>query len=338
MRRCKALELNEKKRSTELQKAESIKVEVGTKVREMAKWLPQILAWLPICYAILKYMYDFRYGQQCKAFYHIPAKYFSKSVNSSILYIALIVFLVVIPFLLKWCITKVGGEKSAVVCSDSFALFVGVGLGSFNIQGLTRKIESDNFFLWHSIGRLASKNMGLYLAVIMVCAIITMIGLLRVSYTKKVKNKMRFSIFGVILAVSFVITMVAFIGSTAYALCFDPANKTAYEIADYEKGKYAVLSEYNGKLLVVPAAIKGDELVLDTTWYFFVDSSECKFFAMDFEKVTQIEYAGESATGSHRNISFFLSPMCNTSLTYLQLYLLETNIRLAFTGRMCYYN
>lgn len=116
-----------------------------------------------------------------------------------------------------------------------------------------------------------------------------MMGSTMVALLKRIKSRILQIIIYTVFFASFTMSVLILFTGAGYILNPDPAGKTAYEIADCEVEKYAVLSEYNDKLLVVPATLNEDNVVeLDTTWYCFIDASECKFCFVDFEHAPQI--------------------------------------------------
>lgn len=76
---------------------------------------------------------------------------------------------------------------------------------------------------------------------------------------------------------------------TKSALNPNPSQKTEYEIATYSNLQYAVLSEYENKILVVPASKnEHDVLQLNTANYYFLDRSECQFSYYNFDQIPKI--------------------------------------------------
>ena len=287
--RRKRLRVQRKKSEADLQEPESKKQEALAQRTKPFDVIQKVLAVFVAMYPIVEYVYNHYYGQECEAFYHIPAKYFTKSVNSSILYITLLILLLAVPFLGKWFITREKGNIFSVVWDVIITLCYGFALCYVNLLSILKICTSDNSPFWKLIDGWISENVGFFLGIIMGISIITMMGSTMIALLRRINSRI---LQIVIYAVFFTsVTMSVFILFTGagYVLNPDPAGKTIYEIADYEGEKYAVLSEYNDKLLVVPATINEDDIVeLDTTWYGFVDASECKFCLVDFEHIPQV--------------------------------------------------
>lgn len=251
--------------------------------------IQKVLAVFVAMYPIVEYVYNHYYGQKCEAFYHIPAKYFTKSVNSSILYIALLILLLAVPLLGKWFITREKGNIFSVVWDVLITLCYGFALGYVNLLSILKICSSDNSPFWRQINSLFSDNTVLIIVILMGVSIFAMMGSTMVVLLKRIKSRMLQNIIYAAFFACITISVLIMVIGAGYVLNPDPAGKTAYEIVDSEGEKYAVLSEYNDKLLVVPATINEDDVVeLDTTWYSFVDASECKFCFIDFEHVPQI--------------------------------------------------
>lgn len=258
-----------------------------------SKWfnvIPKGVAILVALYPIVEYVYNYFYGQQCESFYHIPAKYFSKSVNSSMLYIALLIPLLAVPLLRKWFVTTGKSNKFSLVWDGLITPCYGFALGYINILSLLKICASNNSYFWQLIDRCFSEHIVLFVVIIMVISIITIMGSTIIDLLKRTENRILQIAVYAVLFTSVALSVVIFLTGTEFVLNPDPAGKTIYEIADCKGEKYVVLSEYNGKLLVVPAEIDEDNAVgLDTTWYSFIDVCDCKVYILDFEHVPQIK-------------------------------------------------
>lgn len=254
--------------------------------------ISKISAILVAIYSILKYMYSHFYSQQCEKFYHIPARYFSKSINNSILYIVLLIVLLAVPFLIKrFAITENNGASGVVMyvllsLYYSFSWCIIILLCLFQICNNNNSTFVQLFSGWFAEHLWLSGIIIMFFSTIATMLLPIISSIIKKLKSNILKNAICIT-FSAIISANLLILSVG----SHYVLNSNPASNTVYEIANCKGQKYAVLSEYNDKLLVVPIDIAEDNIaVLNTTWYNFIDVRECKLSTITFESVPQIEH------------------------------------------------
>lgn len=243
-----------------------------------------VIAVLTFLYPIVKYAFNRKYGVQCENYYNIPAKYFYKSIDSSLLFIGLIVLMLSIPLFYKWLINKLGTDKTwSRIGVGLISLTYGLALGCVNFLNLIEICSQSGGVFWQWIYLQLSRYPCQVAGIVVMAAICFTAGWSILPLLKEVKKTAVQAVFAAALSMITVLNLFILFRGTSCVLNSNPELNTEYEIAEYMGTEYVVMSEYNDKVLVV-SILKDDEgkISLDTGSYRFLDPIECEFYYYDF--------------------------------------------------------
>ncbi len=224
-------------------------------------------------YPILNVLYNVLYQNSCEKFYHIPRQYFSSDIKYSIVYLFLIIIIVAMcgfPIFIR----KLGaGKQTAIIPTISFAFLLGMCIGIINIYNLIELLRYLNFDseFNRNIVLFINENAEVIVFIIIILAIISVVSITILDILKNRKNKVLNCILGVLFITSFFVSSMLMLYGTMAKLSVDISKKTQYEFVSIDDKTYAVLSEYDDKILVVEFEISDGRCILITESYQFIE-------------------------------------------------------------------
>lgn len=239
---------------------------------------------LTFVYSVAEYVFNWGYRQQCENYYNIPAKYFYKSIDSAVFFVALFILLLCIPSLFRWLKAKIGtGEPEGRIFDELLLLIYSFAFACINLLSLNKIYTRSKGIIRKWLNFLFSEHIFWVIVIVMAMAIFSIAGWGILHRLRKVKHKVWRQVFCVVLSISVAINVFILVVGAKCVLDPNPEWNTEFEIAEYMGTQYAVISEYNGEVLVVPM-IKDDEgkVSLDTSTYRFLVPNECEFYYYDF--------------------------------------------------------
>lgn len=258
--------------------------------RKSIKVIPFLVSIIPV----IDFVCNFLYKNNCEKFYNIPARYFSQSIYNTLIlafFAVLLVVLAIIPAIKQhWERNK--NRLSTLKTVYNVSLSVGIGLvaGLMNTLYLIETINlfSEINYPYNSISSLFfSIDENIFIVIILAITLICVLGLLFNYKFPNIRNRfLKYSV-SIIVALSIAFNILMVIGgiTTRFINSYSIQYKTKYEIASVQDEKFAVLSDYENKKLVVKFDILDNNgqktYTFKTNEYFFIDPDECTFSYID---------------------------------------------------------
>lgn len=250
-----------------------------------------VVAAFTVLYPVLNYIYDLRYKIDCEKFFNIPAKYFSRSIHSNMIFLAaaiLLAFAAMIPYLKQRRERKNNTlTKFNLIHNILISIVLGVLLGAVNVLYLI-EIVMDSTLPEYIISVITHLFMTLneWLLILIVISFFTL-GLLGLLFSYKIKHmkKVAKMLLSVALAIVLVVNLLIIVGGITAKFTESIPQKTRYEIVSIKNEQFIVLSDYENKKLVVKFDILDNNgqktYTFKTNEYFFIDPDECTFSYID---------------------------------------------------------
>ena len=251
---------------------------------------------LALIYPIINTFYNKIYQGDCEAFYNIPRKYFSSSIDSNLLYIMCVAILLAIylsPAIMRKNAEKKGTNSTGLsVYTMVIAVIIGLQFSLFNVFNLIEimeQVEETDSFAGCLVMALNNKA-NLTIAIVVGMGIIALTGLTFIYVVRKIKKKNLRIVMGAIWAISVIGTIFILIFGTCCNLSIDIEDKTKYEFLKTNDAEYVVLSEYEDKNLVVEYDIDDDgQYLFLTKEYMLIDKQEGSYTYVSLDKAPKIE-------------------------------------------------
>lgn len=214
---------------------------------------------------------------ECETFFHVPGIYFSTSINRSLFYIVLLIFIIATPFLLMWFESRCNPSISRYIFPSLFAVLVGASIPLISLFTLSSTITfhasayETKLYAWMTRNSLFTF---LFLTITGIIALLFFIFL----PLFKIKKPARQRLVSILATILILPNLCLLIWSTMRIVNLAPENKAKYEIASNEDGSYLVLSRIDGNVLVVNYAINdANQYFFDSDTYWLVDESKFSY-------------------------------------------------------------
>ena len=220
--------------------------------------LSAIITGLSLAYSLFTLFYSFYYKDKCETFYGIPGKYFFVDTNEKAIYLVcfiLLILSVLMPLFFRNMYSRLDGENKDGLVPVVFAT-IEIGLLFGIVVG---KYADEMFARLFSVLGINWTQSGLVMLIIILFDVF-MVFEMTFGNRQGIKTRIKRAISAIskgILAVNLLIIILGI----GVKLDAGVDKKTYYEFAHCDKGSYAVLSEYGGKLLAVP--FKEDEMAVE---------------------------------------------------------------------------
>lgn len=267
------------------QKEEKTLVE---KILEKKQIIAGIVGCLPVAYSIIQFLYNLLYQIECEEFYGIPRKYFHSGVENRLVYLGCVILIII--FCVVPSIIKKRNEKAttSVRAMKAYAIFLaiilGIEIGLINVYNLIvimRQAYKTNTF-FRNINQFLNENANITVVVVVFLGSIALLGITLIDEVTLIKWKIVKWIVNVIFSISFVASCLLMIYGTVFKLNTTIEDKTKYEFVTIMDQSYVVLSECEGKILIVPYKIgENGRCSFETTTYSFFDEYEGTYEYID---------------------------------------------------------
>ena len=288
---------NAKKSNTKKEeKVESKKYENINKWIQKYKGIIQfMITIIPVVCSCVIVISNLIYKVQCESFYHLPGKYFSSDLSDKKFNIFIIGFIFICCMLPWWYKKYIEKRKNKTVniWAISFLLILAgmvLCLGViWNLIEIMKYTNNLNKF-FGIINYWIINHFGIIAIYIFSFALILVFG---INFYDKVKSIKKVSkknfVVGMLCSAFTVIFFIVFTGMVII-LTASVEKKTKYEFVKYDEVEYVVLSEYNGKMLVVPFEIcENGQYILKTKQYTFKEVENGVYEYKNLEMPPQIE-------------------------------------------------
>lgn len=218
-------------------------------------------AWITLI-GFVNILVSTNYAMACSEYYGIDAKYFADSsvFQGKIICLALIIFLLLLPFLLNYINSKL---KSKVFLAMSFIIMV-FTLFMQNIlytAGIINSIKSE--WLISMIDNLAT------IIVFLISDIVLAYVFILRNHVRKNKNMVRWEI--IVFLSAFIIFSIDVSIGASVIFNNDISDKRFYEVIDDDK---VVITNYEGKFLVMDCDVEGETLYIEKGKYSFIEMTD----------------------------------------------------------------
>lgn len=261
------------------------------KVLPAVKMILEIAGLLTTVFVVISYLSNLLYQIKCERFYKIKGDFFSTDIRPQIAYFVLsfgLLILFVYPAYAR-NIEKRNIErkekKSVIIFYVFLSIVFGMMFGAVNLYGILkfprvwRNLENDKFGLI------------VLIVVVLVCGIITIVGLTLAKEMSLLKRKRGAICYYVWFASAYLMLLI-YMGQIAYTLMDTVDNKVDYEfILDAEK-QYVVLDDVGDEVLVVEYSRDEelDEMIFYTKSYTFLPRNDYSYAYGYLNKPPIIKY------------------------------------------------
>lgn len=256
---------------------------------EFSKKLGIIVSVLPLLYAISNYLFNYSYQEKCNEFYHIPGEHFTTSINKSIVCAIGLALLYFAPIVWKKLSNGKMNGWLYIVVKLILTICFGVVIGLINTVYLIELFAYGKSQFSVSLFNLCNNHQLLVAIVAMVLSSTVIYCMLFDWLWEKIASKKSKEVLATILSAFFVLSFALSCWGVFRTQYPDPFQKTSYEIVEYDENTYFVLSENQGKLLIVPYEIDSGKYKLSTSHYRIVDEEKCIYSTIELEEVPKTE-------------------------------------------------
>lgn len=229
-------------------------------------------AWITLI-GFVNILVSTNYAMTCSEYYGIDAKYFADSsvFQRKIIYLAVIIFLLLIPFILNYINSKL---KSKVFLAWSFIITVLIWFMQ-NIMYTARFIDAiKSEWLISMIDNFA------IIIVLLISDIVLAYFFVLRNHVRKNKNMVRWKI--IVFLSAFIIFSIDVSIGASVIFNNDISDKRFYEVIDDDK---VVITNYEGKLLVMDCDVEGETLYIEKGKYSFIEMTDVDIKYKKYENV-----------------------------------------------------
>ena len=229
-------------------------------------------AWITLI-GFVNILVSTNYAMTCSEYYGIDAKYFADSsvFQGKIICLAVIIFLLLIPFILNYINSKL---KSKVFLAWSFIVTVLI-LSMQNIMYTARFIDAiKSEWLISMIDNFA------IIIVLLISDIVLAYFFVLRNHVRKNKNMVRWE--AIVFLLAFIIFSIDVSIGVSVIFNNDISDKRFYEVIDDDK---VVITNYEGKFLVMDCDVEGETLYIEKGKYSFIEMTDVDIKYKKYEDV-----------------------------------------------------
>jgi len=236
-------------------------------------------------YALLNFVYADMWKKDCENYYGIPGKYFTTSINETLILIGMLLLLIAcafVPIIMKQKRKEEYKEDLFYkVYSLSLTGLFSVLLGLLNVLNLGRIVDT-----FHNNVLMTWMNKFFVIVCIIVIFLfgVTLLCILFAKEIRSMRNKCIKNAINKLFAFSLAVTAVLYLSGIYFQTTKSIEDKRKYELITNLEEQYIVLSEFDNKVLIVTYEVDADgKYTIFTNEYSIVDAKGLwySYVAMD---------------------------------------------------------
>lgn len=239
-------------------------------------------------YPIINYIYEYIYKARSEEFYNVPREYFNISINSRILYIGSILFMLVclfVPSILKKREIKNGtANRGTFVYSFSLSVIFGIELGilnSYNLIEIMKATNTRNMF-FELCNTWIDEHAYFVVIFIIIMGSIALTGMTLSNEISNIKWRCAKKIISIVFGFALMINILLLVYGTLFKIGTSVEDITKYEVVVNQEEEFIVLSKIDEYVLVVPYTVdKDNKYIFYTGTYRLIEKEKCVYSYID---------------------------------------------------------